>query len=631
MAQVSNVYRRPNGIYVVRLVVPLRHRETIGKREVHHSTGTRTPAIAKAVACGLLAHWREKFLTLDRIVADVGLIALGSPLLTAAGSISLLEASRLSGLPIGDLVQEAEVTHALLFFGSPGTWGHLAPGSADSVDLGAFGGAGESPAGPPDCEWTCRNGLLRISSRERQEVLAGLLTAGRAPVRVFDVPTFVSDDVIWLTPETVHIDRHVVEGLRRRVAARLTPDQRKKALQPDPAQVAGVIVSRLSTFKDKFMSMRGEKVKPDQLRQIKDAVDLFIEVVEDPRFCDVDNAMLERFRDEFLPTVPNDERKHRLKLGTRSVVETVEKLRGQHYDGLTPGSIQKRMGWLAGSDGFIPWIKQRSQLELTGVSSKGAATVKRTRAKDDREAFSDDDLRALFSDPIFENGRGQKTKAGGYHDFKPWHYWGPLIALYSGMRPNESCQMLVSDIKQENGIWCFWVNNDDDEDGDDGRSLKTENSRRSIPIHPRLIELGLLDWRDTVQTEGHEKLFPYWSSHATNRRHSPMASRWFNDTFRKRALGAALNPKRVLYSFRHNFNTKLLDAGVSVRVVNALMGHSPGQTQSERTYDKGPPTEALLAAVTELEFHLPAIAKFSRPEGLKALRDALRRKRKPGA
>lgn len=66
MPQSANLYRRSSGIYVMRLVVPARHRLVIGRGEIHISTGSRTLAVAKALGAGLLAHWREKFLSFDR-------------------------------------------------------------------------------------------------------------------------------------------------------------------------------------------------------------------------------------------------------------------------------------------------------------------------------------------------------------------------------------------------------------------------------------------------------------------------------------------------------------------------------------------------------------------------------------
>ena len=47
--------------------------------------------------------------------------------------------------------------------------------------------------------------------------------------------------------------------------------------------------------------------------------------------------------------------------------------------------------------------------------------------------------------------------------------WVPLIALFSGMRSNEICQMRASDVRRKDGIWVFNVTDDAA-----GQSLKTE-------------------------------------------------------------------------------------------------------------------------------------------------------------
>ncbi|MDU7187743.1 MAG: SDR family NAD(P)-dependent oxidoreductase, partial [Klebsiella sp.] len=40
------------------------------------------------------------------------------------------------------------------------------------------------------------------------------------------------------------------------------------------------------------------------------------------------------------------------------------------------------------------------------------------------------------------------------------------------------------------------------------KSLKTVNAIRQVPIHPRLIELGLLEYVDALKVAGYDRLFP---------------------------------------------------------------------------------------------------------------------------
>jgi hypothetical protein len=53
----------------------------------------------------------------------------------------------------------------------------------------------------------------------------------------------------------------------------------------------------------------------------------------------------------------------------------------------------------------------------------------------------------------------------------------------------EICQLYVADIRQEDGIYIFDVN----DDGDD-KALKTASSRRKIPIHSELIKRGFIEY-----------------------------------------------------------------------------------------------------------------------------------------
>src|SRR5665213_3176731 len=80
------------------------------------------------------------------------------------------------------------------------------------------------------------------------------------------------------------------------------------------------------------------------------------------------------------------------------------------------------------------------------------------------------------------------------------YFWVPLIALHSGMRLGEILQLMKSDVKEENGIWYFDVNKGE------GKSLKTASSKRRVPIHRSLIDLGLVYHVKQGQQSG--RIFP---------------------------------------------------------------------------------------------------------------------------
>ncbi|MCZ5067667.1 integrase, partial [Escherichia coli] len=65
---------------------------------------------------------------------------------------------------------------------------------------------------------------------------------------------------------------------------------------------------------------------------------------------------------------------------------------------------------------------------------------------------------------------------------------------------NELCQLYLSDIRMsENGVSYLDFNLDSpdkvmDTEAEADKSLKTLNALRQVPIHPRLIELGFLEY-----------------------------------------------------------------------------------------------------------------------------------------
>ncbi|MEB0065015.1 hypothetical protein QN400_23685, partial [Pseudomonas sp. RTC3] len=90
MSQLSYLYRRPGGIYAVRICVPVRFQLRLGKREIHVSTKVREVAVAKGTAYPIISYWKRLFLEWDGIAIPTGL----SPS-TAAPPIHELQFQRL--------------------------------------------------------------------------------------------------------------------------------------------------------------------------------------------------------------------------------------------------------------------------------------------------------------------------------------------------------------------------------------------------------------------------------------------------------------------------------------------------------------------------------------------------------
>ncbi|MBF0032560.1 site-specific integrase [Citrobacter freundii] len=137
-----------------------------------------------------------------------------------------------------------------------------------------------------------------------------------------------------------------------------------------------------------------------------------------------------------------------------------------------------------------------------------------------------------------------------------WKKWIILIGRYTGMRANEICQLYQSDIKKIDGAWCISI-----DDKQEHQVIKTDSSRRILPIHNELIAMGLLHYID--RQKGH--LFPQLTLYKGY--YSHYFTRWFSRFRVKHNI-----PE--FHSLRHYVATAFKNAGVPEQYAGAFLGHS---------------------------------------------------------
>lgn len=232
--------------------------------------------------------------------------------------------------------------------------------------------------------------------------------------------------------------------------------------------------------------------------------------------------------------------------------------------------------------------------------------LKRINVK--RVPFNDDDLHRMFSSRLFTIGA-----------FKhPYQYWIPLLALYSGCRANELCQLRTDDIIDVDGVWCISHNLSTDD-----KLLKTFNERL-IPIHPKLIELGFLEFVNLFKQKKYQwddgnyshRIFSGLTLDKSRGGYAKNLSRWFNGTSNSKArryegykadVGITSSSKQLkdFHSFRHTFSTALENANVSDGISYQLTGHADGKTLSNgagKRYRHGLTMDRLYRELCKLDY-----------------------------
>jgi integrase len=195
--------------------------------------------------------------------------------------------------------------------------------------------------------------------------------------------------------------------------------------------------------------------------------------------------------------------------------------------------------------------------ELEGlVKASPAATVQAPKGKSGkkREGFSSEELTVIFSSPFYKDQRNRKLTPG--------EWFVPLIALYSGMRLSEIVLLRRPDMIRRDGVDAFRLRERE------GRTLKTSESLRDVPVHSELERLGLMDYVRGLPADA--ALWP-----------DLLSAKDPGDAYSKAFIrfldGLGIEGSGGLHRFRHGFRTACRASGVSREAAHALGGWSLGE------------------------------------------------------
>lgn len=232
-----------------------------------------------------------------------------------------------------------------------------------------------------------------------------------------------------------------------------------------------------------------------------------------------------------------------------------------------------------------------SQAIIETNPASGTKIKTNVSARTKRSGFDLEALNAIFNSPIYissDRPKGGKGEAA---------FWLPLLALHTGARLDELCQLQVGDIYQESyqdeseDSQQAWVLSITDEG--EGQKLKNASSRRRVPIHQNLIALGFIAY---VQSQKGVQVFPDLKPASAYGSLSGNWSKWFGNYLRNTIKVA--DTKMVFHSFRHNFKDYARMAGIPSDVHNAITGHSSGDVADNYGSDKYP-LRPLVEAMTK--------------------------------
>lgn len=238
---------------------------------------------------------------------------------------------------------------------------------------------------------------------------------------------------------------------------------------------------------------------------------------------------------------------------------------------------------------LLIWSVAEGHLDKVPGASVKVAGLKKLVPGEQRDPYSSDQLTQIFKSPLYTGHKSEACRhKPGPALTRDGYFWIPLIALYSGMRLGEIVQLLKSDVKEESGVWYFDVNKGAD------KSLKTASSKRRVPIHRTLLDLGLPGYIKSGQQSG--RVFPEIKKGADGY-HSHHFSKWWGRHAKQIGFKST---RTAFHSFRHNFLDALRAAEAPEYLNKVLAGHSDSSVHGQ--YGGGPTLGQLKDAIDKVAY-----------------------------
>lgn len=259
---------------------------------------------------------------------------------------------------------------------------------------------------------------------------------------------------------------------------------------------------------------------------------------------------------------------------------------GKDVKRASQGTLEKHCGVLskrwshAAKEGYIPeTILNPFAGRSFGSSSSAAKEV---------DGFNPDVLKAIFSLPFFTGGPQPRWGKG------ETAYWLPLLALYTGARPEELAQLVLTNIFPDHDtgspVFDFAGISAHPEKGQ--QRLKTQekgSGPRVFPVPADLIALGFLEYVEWLKEQGEEALFPKLRvRNKFNRLYPSFGEKWASTIYDAGILQRRTG-RKPMREFRDTFTTGARTSLIPEPAIGYLLGHTTsgdGQPRMTRRYGK---------------------------------------------
>jgi len=314
----------------------------------------------------------------------------------------------------------------------------------------------------------------------------------------------------------------------------------------------------LSELVELYMSERqsswSEKHRENNTRDLQPKIQLLVDVLDDKPGNDLAPGDIVTFK-EALFKLPSNRKKGIYAGKSINELLAMDELLIKNMGASTIKNYATKVA------SFLQWLA-KNNFSIAGLESP-LQGIRKPNISDHelRPIFTPEELKQLFESRQYTQGRHKQ----------PAHYWVPLLALFTGARQAELCQLYKEDVYKDpkTGIWIIDINEKKD------KKIKKGNHSRIVPIHKTLIQMKFLDY---VANVDHERIFP--DQKMKRGGYGQELSKWFCRTYLNKnncdVRKENDDPDAVFHSFRHTMETQLdHDHGIPPHHVAHLVGQKP--------------------------------------------------------
>ncbi|HAJ04155.1 MULTISPECIES: DUF6538 domain-containing protein [unclassified Brevundimonas] len=363
-------------------------------------------------------------------------------------------------------------------------------------------------------------------------------------------------------------------------------------------------VNSLKTAADDFIERKRAKgIAEGQIAELERALGWLQEVVgPETSLLDVTKEILRRFRTD---------------LSRRDVTLRGRKVPFRHSLTDEPAhqiQFQTAIRYWGSVQAFFAWAYSEG---LSPLDPAAGLLMDRPKSitKRSPKSFDTDELKRLFQTPLFAGHKSPKrTTEPGTCLVRDGRWWFVVLAMHSGARAGELCQLLPTDFVFDDAV-PHWKLQLEDGENKKTKTLKTKTSIRDVPIHPRLLELGLREFVTARAKRRPAQRILYEFRLGTQGRTSAGATRFWTDYLKKFGLHS---PGRATHVWRHTVADCLRENSVPDEDIGAFLGHSSGSQTSQ--YGSAQSLKRKRETILKLEYGFDVVGALGGPYSSEAHR-----------